>query len=97
MNIHPALLPSFPGSHAHEDALDYGVKVTGLTIHFVDETMDGGPVIFQHAVAVLDDDTPESLSGRVLAKEHQFYPVVIEDVVNGKYLRKGRKVIRLKD
>jgi phosphoribosylglycinamide formyltransferase-1 len=97
VNIHPALLPAFPGSHAHRDALDYGVKLTGLTIHFVDETMDGGPVIFQQAVPVMDDDTVQSLSNRVLEKEHEFYPLVIDDVVKGKYSRKGRKVIRLKE
>ena len=92
INIHPALLPSFPGAHAHKDALEYGVKVTGLTIHFVDEDVDHGPIIFQYPVDVLDDDDEETLSQRVLEKEHIWYPRVIEWIADGKVSRKGRKV-----
>jgi phosphoribosylglycinamide formyltransferase-1 len=92
INIHPALLPSFPGAHAHRDALEYGVKVTGLTIHFVDENMDAGPIIFQHPVEVMDDDNEESLSMRVLEMEHKWYPVIIDRVVRGLYVRQGRIV-----
>lgn len=93
VNIHPALLPSFPGAHAHRDALEYGVKVTGLTIHFVDEEMDGGPIIFQTSVEVLDDDTEDSLGARVLEREHHFYPVIIQQVIDGRFVIEGRKVI----
>ncbi|MGA1793769.1 MAG: phosphoribosylglycinamide formyltransferase [Thermoplasmatota archaeon] len=92
INIHPALLPSFPGAHAHRDALEYGVKVTGLTIHFVDEDVDHGPIIFQYPVEVLDDDDEETLSQRVLEQEHIWYPRVIEWIAEGKVSRKGRKV-----
>ena len=93
VNIHPALLPSFPGANAHRDALEYGVKITGLTIHFVNETMDGGPVIFQYPVPLEDDDTEETLSMRILEKEHEYYPLIIDKVVKGEYVRKGRRVI----
>lgn len=74
MNIHPALLPSFPGAHAHRDVLAYGVKVSGCTVHFVDEGTDSGPIILQAAVPVLDDDTEETLGARVLEQEHIIYP-----------------------
>jgi len=93
VNIHPALLPSFPGAHAHRDALNYGVKITGLTIHFVDEDVDHGPIIFQHPVKVEDDDDEDSLSRRVLEQEHIWYPRVIEWISNGKVSRNGRKVV----
>ncbi|MCD6111208.1 MAG: phosphoribosylglycinamide formyltransferase [Thermoplasmata archaeon] len=92
INIHPALLPSFPGVHAHRDALDYGVKVTGLTIHFVDEKMDHGPVIFQYPVWVKDDDTEESLSQRVLEQEHIWYPRVLQWIAEGRVEVQGRLV-----
>ena len=78
LNIHPSLLPSFGGAHAHRDVLAYGVKVSGCTVHFVDEGMDSGPIIMQKAVPVLDDDTEETLSARVLEQEHIIYPKVIE-------------------
>jgi phosphoribosylglycinamide formyltransferase-1 len=93
VNIHPALLPSFPGANAHRDALEYGVKITGLTIHFVNETMDGGPVIFQYPVPVEDDDTEEILSLRILEKEHEYYPLIIDKLVKGEYVREGRRVL----
>jgi len=73
LNIHPSLLPAFPGLHAHQQALDYGVKVSGCTVHVVDEQCDHGPIVLQRAVPVLDDDTVESLSERILEQEHHLY------------------------
>ncbi len=92
MNIHPALLPSFPGAHAHRDALAYGVKISGVTIHFVDEGMDSGPIILQAAVPVEDDDTEDTLAARVLVQEHKLYPRAIELYLKGKLRVEGRKV-----
>lgn len=96
MNIHPALLPSFPGAHAHRDVLAYGVKVSGCTVHFVDEGTDTGPIILQAAVKVFDDDTEETLAARVLAQEHKIYPEAIKLFVEGKLKIEGRKVKILK-
>lgn len=92
INIHPALLPAFPGAHAHRDVLEYGVKITGLTIHYVDERVDHGPIIFQYPVEVSDDDDEESLSKRVLDQEHRWYPRVIQWIADGKVRVEGRKV-----
>ncbi len=92
MNIHPSLLPSFPGAHAHRDVLAYGVKVSGCTVHFVDEGTDSGPIIMQAAVEVKDDDTEETLSARVLEQEHIIYPRAIQLFVEGRLKIKGRKV-----
>lgn len=92
MNIHPSLLPSFGGAHAHRDVLAYGVKVSGCTIHFVDEGMDSGPIILQETVPVLDDDDEDTLAARVLEKEHILYPKAIELYLNGKLETVGRKV-----
>ncbi len=92
LNIHPSLLPSFGGAHAHRDVLAYGVKVSGCTIHFVDEGMDSGPIILQTAVPVLDDDDEETLAARVLEQEHKLYPRAIELFLNGKLKIEGRKV-----
>lgn len=92
MNIHPSLLPSFGGAHAHRDVLAYGVKVSGCTVHFVDEGMDSGPIIMQVAVSVLDDDTEETLAARVLEQEHIVYPKVIELYLAGKIHVNGRHV-----
>ena len=92
MNIHPALLPSFPGAHAHRDVLAYGVKVSGCTVHFVDEGTDSGPIIMQAAVPVLDDDTEEALGARVLKEEHRIYPECIRLYCEGKLKVEGRKV-----
>lgn len=92
LNIHPALLPSFPGAHAHRDVLAYGVKVSGCTVHFVDEGTDSGPIILQAAVPVLDDDTEETLGARVLVKEHVIYPQAIQLFCEGKLKIEGRKV-----
>jgi phosphoribosylglycinamide formyltransferase-1 len=93
VNIHPALLPSFPGAHAHRDALEHGVKITGLTVHFVDEKVDHGPIIFQHPVEVMDYDTEETLSKRVLDQEHIWYPRVIQWIVDGRVKMEGRRII----
>ena len=93
VNIHPALLPSFPGTNAHKDALEYGVKITGLTIHLVDEKVDHGPIIFQHPVEVMDNDTEETLSKRVLKQEHIWYPRVVQWLLDGRVKRVGRRII----
>ncbi len=92
LNIHPSLLPSFGGAHAHRDVLAYGVKVTGCTIHFVDEGMDSGPIILQTAVPVLDGDDEDTLAARVLEQEHKLYPQAIELFLKGKLKIEGRKV-----
>ncbi len=83
INLHPALLPSFPGTHAIQEAIQYGVKVTGVTVHFVDEGMDSGPVIQQRALEVRDDDTAESLATRIHAVEHVLLPCVVELIARG--------------
>lgn len=92
LNIHPALLPSFPGAHAHRDVLAYGVKISGVTVHFVDEGTDSGPIILQAAVPVEQDDTEESLAARVLVEEHKIYPKAIELYLKHKLQVVGRKV-----
>lgn len=92
LNIHPSLLPSFGGAHAHRDVLAYGVKVSGCTIHFVDEGMDSGPIILQTAVPVLDSDDEDTLAARVLEQEHKLYPRAIELFLKGKLRVEGRKV-----
>ena len=92
MNIHPALLPSFPGLHAQRQAVEYGVKVSGCTVHFVDEGVDSGPIILQKAVEVEDGDTEESLAERILKEEHQIYPRAIQLFSEGRLVIKGRKV-----
>jgi len=92
MNIHPALLPSFPGLHAQKQAVEYGVKVSGCTVHFVDEGIDSGPIILQKAVEVSDDDTEESLAEKILKEEHQIYPRAIQLFSEGRLFIKGRRV-----
>lgn len=92
INIHPSLLPSFPGLNAWEQALNYGVKVTGCTVHFVDHGVDTGPIIAQETVRVLDDDTPESLHVRIQTKEHEIYPRVIDMIAKGLIRVEGRRV-----
>ena len=92
MNIHPALLPSFPGLKSHEKALQYGVKISGATVHFVDKGVDTGPIIVQVAVPVLPDDTPETLASRVLQFEHRIYPQAVKWFVDGRIEIKGRNV-----
>jgi len=93
LNIHPSLLPAFPGLDAQHQALTYGVKVTGCTVHLVDEYLDAGPVILQATVPVQDDDTEETLSQRILKEEHRIYSVAIGIVLSGKYRVEGRRVI----
>lgn len=92
LNIHPALLPSFPGLHGQKQALDYGVKVSGCTVHFVDEGCDTGPVVLQKTVPVLENDTEETLSARILEEEHKAYPEAIQLFAEGRLKINGRKV-----
>jgi phosphoribosylglycinamide formyltransferase-1 len=93
LNIHPAILPSFPGLHSQRQAVEYGVKYSGCTVHFVDEGVDTGPIILQSVVPVRDTDTEETLSRRILAKEHKAYPQAIKLVVEGKVKIVGRRTI----
>ncbi|NLY51381.1 MAG: phosphoribosylglycinamide formyltransferase [Firmicutes bacterium] len=93
INIHPSLLPAFPGLNAQRQALDYGVKIAGCTVHFVDEGMDSGPIIVQKAVPVYDYDTEESLAERILAKEHEALPQAVALVLSKQWQIRGRKVV----
>lgn len=93
LNIHPGLLPSFPGLDAQHQALEHGVKVSGCTVHFVDEFLDHGPIIVQRVVPVLEDDTVETLSARILVEEHQAYSDAIRIVLSGKWRLEGRRVV----
>ncbi|MBI4561240.1 MAG: phosphoribosylglycinamide formyltransferase [Candidatus Rokubacteria bacterium] len=93
MNIHPALLPTFPGLHAQRQALEHGVKVSGATVHFVDEGVDTGPIILQAAVPVHEDDTEETLAARILAEEHRIYPRAIQLFAEGRLEVRGRRVL----
>jgi phosphoribosylglycinamide formyltransferase 1 len=93
LNIHPSLLPAFPGLDAQRQALEYGVKISGCTVHFVDEYLDAGPVLLQAAVPVLDDDTVESLSARILKEEHRIYSEAIGVVLRGGCRIEGRRVV----
>ncbi|HUE04174.1 MAG TPA: phosphoribosylglycinamide formyltransferase [Bryobacteraceae bacterium] len=93
LNIHPSLLPSFPGLDAQHQALEHGVKVTGCTVHFVDEYLDAGPILIQAAVPVLDDDTVDTLSARILDQEHRIYSQAIRMVVSGALRIEGRRVL----
>jgi phosphoribosylglycinamide formyltransferase-1 len=94
LNIHPSLLPSFPGLHSQKQALDWGAKVTGCTVHFVDEELDHGPIIIQQAVEVRDDDDEDSLSARILEQEHRIYPAALRIVCEGRFRIEGRACIR---
>lgn len=93
LNIHPSLLPSFPGLDAQHQALEHGVKVTGCTVHFVDEYLDAGPILVQAAVPVLDDDTVETLSARILKEEHRIYSEAIRMAIGGALRIEGRRVL----
>ena len=93
LNIHPSLLPSFPGLEAQKQALDYGVKFAGCTVHFVDENLDAGPIILQSVVPVEDGDTEETLSARILKEEHRIYSEAVKLVLEGKYKILGRRVV----
>jgi phosphoribosylglycinamide formyltransferase 1 len=94
LNIHPSLLPAFPGLDAQRQALEHGVKFSGCTVHFVDQTLDGGPIIAQQIVPVLDDDTAEALAARILEQEHKLYPEALAMVACGAYEIVGRRVVR---
>jgi len=93
LNIHPSLLPAFTGLDAQQQALDYGVKYTGCTVHFVDEHLDHGPILVQAVVAVKDEDTVEDLSARILREEHRIYSEAIAIVLGGRYKIAGRRVV----
>jgi phosphoribosylglycinamide formyltransferase 1 len=93
LNIHPSLLPSFPGLHAQRQALDHGVKIAGATVHFVDEGMDSGPIVLQAAVPVEPGDTEETLAARILVQEHRIYPEAIRLFAEGRLRIEGRRVI----
>ena len=92
INIHPSLLPAFPGAHAHRDAIAAGVKVSGCTIHFVDASVDGGPIILQRAIPVHEDDTEDSLAARILEQEHIFLPLAVRLFAEGRLHVEGRRV-----
>jgi phosphoribosylglycinamide formyltransferase-1 len=93
LNIHPSLLPSFPGLESQRQALEYGVKFAGCTVHFVDENLDAGPIVLQSAIPVRDDDTEATLSERILAEEHRIYSEAVKIVLEGRYKIAGRRVI----
>jgi phosphoribosylglycinamide formyltransferase 1 len=93
LNIHPSLLPSFPGLESQKQALEYGVKFAGCTVHFVDENLDAGPIVLQAAVAVADHDSEDSLSARILQEEHRIYSEAVKIVLEGNYKIEGRRVI----
>ena len=92
INIHPAILPAFPGIHSWTQALDYGCKVAGVTVHFVDAGTDSGPILVQKTVPVLEDDTPEPLHARIQVQEHLAYPEALNIIASGKYRIEGRRV-----
>jgi len=94
LNIHPSLLPSFPGLESQRQALEYGVKFAGCTVHFVDENLDAGPIVLQSVVSVKDDDTEDTLSARILQEEHKIYSEAVRIVLEGRYKIKGRRVIQ---
>jgi|ERR1700687_2230673 len=93
LNIHPSLLPAFPGLEAQRQALEHGVKWSGCTVHFVDENLDAGPIVAQAVVEVRDDDTVDSLSARILAEEHRIYTAAVRIVLEGSYKIDGRRVV----
>src|SRR5216683_2192898 len=95
LNIHPSLLPSFPGLEAQRQALEYGVKVSGCTVHLVDENLDAGPILAQAIVPVRDDDTDATLSARILAEEHRIYSDAVRLIISGRFRVEGRRVIAL--
>jgi phosphoribosylglycinamide formyltransferase 1 len=96
LNIHPSLLPSFPGLESQRQALEYGVKFAGCTVHFVDENLDAGPIVLQSVVPINDDDTEDSLSARILQEEHKIYSQAVRIVLEGRYKIQGRRVLDTK-
>jgi phosphoribosylglycinamide formyltransferase-1 len=95
VNIHPSLLPAFPGLEAQRQALEHGAKFSGCTVHFVDENLDAGPIILQAVVPIEDTDTPETLSERILREEHRIYSEAVSIVIEGRYRIEGRRVLAL--
>ena len=95
LNIHPSLLPSFPGLEPQKQACDYGVKLSGATVHIVTEALDAGPIVLQAVVPVLDDDTPETLTSRILVEEHRLYPEAIARILDGRFRLEGRRYFRV--
>jgi phosphoribosylglycinamide formyltransferase-1 len=93
LNIHPSLLPAFPGLDAQHQAIDHGVKIAGCTVHFVDEFLDAGPIVLQAAVPVLNEDTPATLSAKILEQEHRIYTEALKIVLSGNYRVVGRRVL----
>jgi phosphoribosylglycinamide formyltransferase-1 len=93
LNIHPSLLPAFPGLDAQKQALEHGVKISGCTVHFVDERLDAGPIILQATVPVLDDDSEERLAARILAEEHRIYSEAIRIILSERWRVEGRRVV----
>ncbi len=93
LNIHPSLLPAFPGLDAQHQAFEHGVKISGCTVHFIDEQLDHGPIVLQSAVPVLDTDTTETLAERILKEEHRIYPEAIRIVLSGRWRIEGRRVV----
>src|SRR5208283_4417721 len=93
LNIHPSLLPSFPGLESQKQAFEHGVKFAGCTVHFVDENLDAGPIVLQAAVTIRDDDTVETLSERILAEEHRIYTEAVRIILEGRYRIEGRRVL----
>lgn len=93
LNIHPSLLPAFPGLNAQRQAIDHGVRVSGVTVHLVDDGLDAGPIVVQHAVPVFDDDTPDSLAARILVEEHHAYPSAVQTVLGGAWRIEGRRFV----
>ena len=93
LNIHPALLPSFPGLHAQRQAVEHGVKISGATVHFVTTDLDAGPIVLQASVPVLDTDTEDTLSARILETEHRIYPEAIQKILDGRWALSGRRVV----
>jgi phosphoribosylglycinamide formyltransferase-1 len=96
LNVHPSLLPSFPGLEAQRQALEHGVQVTGVTVHFVDAQLDAGPIVMQAAVPVLHTDTVDTLAARILAEEHRVYPEAIGRVLDGGWQIEGRRFVQIR-
>jgi phosphoribosylglycinamide formyltransferase-1 len=93
LNIHPSLLPAFPGLESQRQALEHGAKFSGCTVHFVDENLDAGPIVLQACVAIEDGDTPETLAERILLEEHRIYTEAVRIVLEGRYRMEGRRVL----
>jgi len=94
LNIHPSLLPAFPGIDAQRQALEHSVKVTGVTVHLVTSELDNGPIVIQRTVQVMDDDTPDTLAARILVEEHRAYPEAVREVLDGGWRVEGRRFVR---